>query len=77
MKAAVDDIYCPKGSRMRHSKPLCVPLFVPGHRPELLTKAAKSGADAVIMTLKMLYLRWTNQQRMKACLKYQIWLFRW
>ena len=37
---------------MRHSKPLCVPLFVPGHRPELLTKAAKSGADAVIMDLE-------------------------
>ena len=30
-------------------KPLTIPLFVPGHRAELLPKAAASGADAVIM----------------------------
>jgi len=30
-------------------KPLTLPLFAPGHRPELLPKAAASGADAVIM----------------------------
>ena len=34
---------------MHPSKPLTVPLFVPGHRPELLAKAAASGTDAVIM----------------------------
>jgi citrate lyase subunit beta/citryl-CoA lyase len=28
------------------------PLFVPGHRPELLAKAARSGADAVIIDLE-------------------------
>ncbi len=33
----------------KHNKPLTVPLFVPGHRPELLPKAAVSGADAVII----------------------------
>ena len=33
-------------------KPLSVPLFVPGHRVELLLKAAASGADAVIMDLE-------------------------
>ena len=33
-------------------KPLKVPLFVPGHRSELLVKAASSGADAVIMDLE-------------------------
>lgn len=32
-----------------HKKPLVIPLFVPGHRAELLSKAAASGADAVIM----------------------------
>ena len=37
---------------MHLSKPLTVPLFVPGHRPELLSKAAASGADAVIMDLE-------------------------
>ena len=37
---------------MHLSKPLRVPLFVPGHRPELLSKAAASGADAVIMDLE-------------------------
>ena len=33
-------------------KPLSIPLFVPGHRGELLLKAAASGADAVIMDLE-------------------------
>jgi len=33
-------------------KQLNVPLFVPGHRVELLPKAAASGADAVIMDLE-------------------------
>ena len=33
-------------------KPLSVPLFVPGHRPELLSKAGSSGADAVILDLE-------------------------
>ena len=37
---------------MHLSKSLTVPLFVPGHRPELLSKAAASGADAVIMDLE-------------------------
>ena len=37
---------------MHLSKPLTVPLFVPGHRPELLPKAAASGTDAVIMDLE-------------------------
>ena len=37
---------------MQLSKPLTVPLFVPGHRPELLPKAAASGTDAVIMDLE-------------------------
>ena len=37
---------------MNTFKPLKVPLFVPGHRSELLVKAASSGADAVIMDLE-------------------------
>ena len=37
---------------MQLSKPLTVPLFVPGHRPEMLAKAAASGTDAVIMDLE-------------------------
>ena len=37
---------------MTTPKPLCVPLFVPGHRPELLVKAGASGADAVILDLE-------------------------
>ena len=41
-----------KDKIMTAPKPLSVPLFVPGHRPELLPKAAASGADAVIMDLE-------------------------
>ena len=37
---------------MTTPKPLSVPLFVPGHRPELLVKAGASGADAVILDLE-------------------------
>ena len=37
---------------MTTPKPLSVPLFVPGHRPELLEKAGASGADAVILDLE-------------------------
>ncbi len=37
---------------MTSAKPLSVPLFVPGHRAALLSKAAASGADAVIMDLE-------------------------
>ena len=37
---------------MHSFKPLTIPLFVPGHRPELLSKAAASGTDAVIMDLE-------------------------
>ena len=37
---------------MHSFKPLTVPLFVPGHRLELLPKAAASGTDAVIMDLE-------------------------
>ena len=37
---------------MTPPKPLSVPLFVPGHRPELLAKAGASGADAVILDLE-------------------------
>ena len=37
---------------MTSPKPLSVPLFVPGHRPELLAKAGASGADAVILDLE-------------------------
>jgi hypothetical protein len=37
---------------MTTPKPLSVPLFVPGHRPELLAKAGASGVDAVILDLE-------------------------
>ena len=44
-------------------KPLVIPLFVPGHKAELLPKAAASGADAVIMDFEDARIVWQSLER--------------